>query len=325
MLFAISLGLTIGIANATRPKEVAIPNLVGKTVDEAKQILDENKLKYVEEGQEYNAEYEAGQIISQNPTFVENRKIKQNTEVKVVISLGTETTIVPKLKGLTKEEAETAAKDAKIKLDIEEEISKTVEAGYIIKQEIEEGETVNAGDTVKVYLSIGTGIKQVVVTSVLYKDEATAKQTLESAGLVVEVEYGEDKTRGNGVVLKQSIESGKTVDEGTKITITVNKLVETKSGTISINVKSLTGFKDKTTTIDDEGNEVEKENKPKDIKLKVLVDGKQVASRTVKENSTNEKVSVSGKGTVTIEVWLGEELKKTVDMDLNTTQELVID
>ena len=325
LLFAISLGLTIGIANATRPKEVAIPNLVGKTVDEAKQILDENKLKYVEEGQEYNAEYEAGQIISQNPTFVENRKIKQNTEVKVVISLGTETTIVPKLKGLTKEEAETAAKDAKIKLDIEEEISKTVEAGYIIKQEIEEGETVNAGDTVKVYLSIGTGIKQVVVTSVLYKDEATAKQTLESAGLVVEVEYGEDKTRGNGVVLKQSIESGKTVDEGTKITITVNKLVETKSGTISINVKSLTGFKDKTTTIDDEGNEVEKENKPKDIKLKVLVDGKQVASRTVKENSTNEKVSVSGKGTVTIEVWLGEELKKTVDMDLNTTQELVID
>ena len=87
----------------------------------------------------------------------------------------------------------------------------------------------------------------------------------------------------------------------------------------------MTGFKDKTTTIDDEGNEVEKENKPKDIKLKVLVDGKQVASRTVKENSTNEKVSVSGKGTVTIEVWLGEELKKTVDMDLNTTQELVID
>ena len=325
LLFVISLGSTIAIANARRPKEVAIPNLVGKTVDEAKQILEKNKIKYVEEDSEYNTEYEAGLIISQNPPYVENRKIKQNTEMKVVVSLGTETTTVPKLKGLTKEEAETAAKDAKIKLDIEDEISKTVESGYIIKQEIEEGETVNAGDTVKVYLSIGTGIKQVVVTSVLYKDEATAKQTLESAGLVVEVEYGEDKTRGNGVVLKQSIESGKTVDEGTKITITVNKLAELKNGTITINVKSLTGFKDKITTTDDEENEVEKENKPKDVTLRVTVDGEQVEKTSVKENVTNKSINISGTGTVQIKVYIDDTLKKTVNMDLNKTDKLTIE
>ena len=32
-----AIGLTIGISNATRPKDVEIPNLVGKTVDEAKE------------------------------------------------------------------------------------------------------------------------------------------------------------------------------------------------------------------------------------------------------------------------------------------------
>ena len=48
LLFAISLGGTIGIANATRAKDVAIPDLVGKTTDEAKQILKDSKLKYVE-------------------------------------------------------------------------------------------------------------------------------------------------------------------------------------------------------------------------------------------------------------------------------------
>ena len=79
---------------------------------------------------------------------------------------------------------------------------------------------------------------------VLYKDEETAKQTLQDLGLTVNVEYGEDKTRGNGVVLKQSIESGKTVDEGSTITITVNKLAELKTGTVTINVKSITGFQD---------------------------------------------------------------------------------
>ena len=328
LLFAISLGATIGISNATRPKDVQIPNLVGKTVDEAKQILEENKLIYVEDGTEYSTEYEEGQIISQNPTYVENRNIKQNTEVKVVVSLGTETTTVPKLKGLTKDEAEETAEKSKIKLNIVEETSKTVEAGIIIKQDTDEGETVNAGDTVTVYLSIGTGIKQVAVTSVFGRDEATAKQILESAGLVVQVEYDEDSTKDNGVVLRQSIESGTTVDEGTTIVITVNKLTETKNGTITINLKSLTGYKDKITeTVKNEDGEeetVEKDNTPKDVKLRVTVDGEQVKNSTVKENST-QTVNVSGKGTVQIKVYIDDTLVKTVDMNLNSTTEMTIE
>ena len=333
LLFVITLGLTIGISNARRPKEVAIPNLVGKTVDEAKQILTENKLNYVEDSSEYNTTYPAGQIISQTPNFVDGRKIKQNTDVKVVVSLGTETTIVPKLKGLTKDEAEDAAKSAKIKLEFVDEISKTVEAGVIIKQEKDEGETVNAGDTVKVYVSIGTGIKQVAVVSVLYKDEETAKQTLQDLGLTVNVEYGEDKTRGNGVVLKQSIESGKTVDEGSTITITVNKLAELKTGTVTINVKSITGFQDtyeETTknnnTVAGSTETVKKENKAQDVTLKVTVDGEQVYKNSVKENNTAVKVdNVSGTGRVQIKVYIDDTLKRTVEMDLSNTTTMTIE
>ena len=331
LLFVITLGLTIGISNARRPKEVAIPNLVGKTVDEAKQILTENKLNYVEDSSEYNTTYPAGQIISQTPNFVDGRKIKQNTDVKVVVSLGTETTTVPKLKGLTKDEAEDAAKSSKIKLEFVDEISKTVEAGVIIKQEKDEGETVNAGDTVKVYVSIGTGIKQVAVVSVLYKDEETAKQTLQDLGLTVNVEYGEDKTRGNGVVLKQSIESGKTVDEGSTITITVNKLAELKTGTVTINVKSLTGFKDTyeetiTNTVTGKKETVKKENKAQDVSFKVSVNGKQITrnGETVKENETAKTVSVSGQGTIEIEIVI-DGATKTCTMDLDKTATKTID
>lgn len=330
LLFAISLGGTIGIANATRAKEVAIPNLVGKTVDEAKQILKENKLNYIENSSEYNTQYEEGQIISQDPKFVDGRKIKENTNIKVVLSLGTEKTTVPVLKGLTREEAETVAKDSKVKLEIIEETSKTVGAGVIIKQETEPNTEVNAGDTVKVYVSIGTGIKQVVVSSVLYKEEAVAKQILEEAGLVVAVEYGEDKTRGNGVVLKQSIASGETVDEGTTVTITVNKLVEMKNGTVTINVKALTGFKDKITVIEEdketgEKKEVEKDNKPDDVSFKVTVDGEQITrnSETVKENETAKKVNVSGQGTIQIKVTI-DGATTSYTMDLNKTTEMTI-
>lgn len=307
ILFIISISATIGISNATRPKEVQIPNLVGMSVDEAKALLDKEKIKYVEDSQEYNTEYEAGKIISQNPPYVENRKIKQNTEIKVVISLGTETTKVPKLKGLTKQEAEEAAKEAKIKLEFAEETSKTVEAGVIIKQDIEEGKEVNAGDTVKVSISTGTGIKQVVVSSVLYKEEAEAKKILEQAGLTVVVEYGEDSSRGNGVVMSQSIKSGEKVDEGTSITITVNKLAEVKSVPITVNVKSLlNGNIYETPT---EGEETT-DKKVKEVKLEVKVGSDTIYSQKVKASETAVSVgNAKGTGTTTVKVYIDGVLK----------------
>ena len=149
-----------------------------------------------------------------------------------------------------------------------------------------------------------------------------AKQTLTNLGLNVEVEYDEDTTRSNGVVLKQSIASGETVDEGTTITITVNQLVETKTGTVKLNVKSLTGYKDKITN--DDGEEVP--NTPKNVEIKVTVNGEQVYKEKVSEDKTNIEINnVSGKGTVEIKVYIDDTLTKTVSMDLNKTTSMTIE
>ncbi len=296
LLFVITIGLTIGISNATRPKDVEIPNLVGKTVDEAKDILKQNKLNYVEESQEYNADVPEGQIISQTPPYVQGRRIKENTDIKVVVSKGTETTTVPKLKGLTKEEAQDAADEAKIKLEFQEETSKTVEAGVIIKQEKAEGETVNAGDTIKVYISIGTGIKQVKVVSVVGQDEETAKQTLQDLGLVIEkVNYSKDKSQSNGVVLEQSVSAGTTVDEGSKITLTVNKYDEDKDCTVNVNVSSITGYTKKT---DEDGKEVEAEQ----VTVSMYIDDKEYNAKPTKRDNEKYSTTIKAAGTVSIKV-----------------------
>ena len=309
LLFIITIGLTIGISNATRPKDVEIPNLVGKTVDEVKDILKQNKLNYVEESQEYNTEVPEGQIISQNPPYVQGRRIKENTDVKVVVSKGTETTTVPKLKGLTKEEAEDAADEAKIKLDFQDEISKTVEAGVIIKQEKAEGETVNAGDTIKVYISIGTGIKQVNVVSVVGQDEGTAKKTLQDLGLVVEkVNYSKDKSQTNGVVLEQSISANTEVDEGTKITLTVNKYDEDKDCTVNVNVASMTGYSKKT---DEDGKELE----PEKVTVSVYVDDKEYNTKSTKMDNKEYSATIKAAGTVNIKVVVKDSTGKTLASD----------
>lgn len=80
----------------------------------------------------------------------------------------------------------------------------------------------------KVYVSKGTGIKQVAVPSVVGETEENAKKSLTEKGFEVSVTYEEDTKKSNGEVLKQSLDVGKTVDEGTKIVLTVNKLAEIK-------------------------------------------------------------------------------------------------
>ena len=55
---------------------------------------------------------------------------------------------------------------------------------------------------------------------------ADAKKILEEKKLKVEIVYAEDKKKSDGIVLKQSKEEKTKVDEGTVITITVNKLKE---------------------------------------------------------------------------------------------------
>ena len=241
ILFALSLGGTMLALNLTNPAEVEMPNVVGLSKEEAQQEIEAAKLVFEVEKEEYNSEVPEGYVISQNPTYMEKyNKVKEGSTVSVVISKGQEKTTVPKVVGMTEEEAVAALEEANLKAEIVEETSKTVEEGYVISQETDAETEVNAGDTVIIHVSTGTGIKQVTVVNVVGQDEATAKQTLENLGLVVNVTY-QITTTDNGKVAKQSIEANRTVDEGTTITLTVNQVAETKNLTVNIDIKAITG------------------------------------------------------------------------------------
>lgn len=253
LIFVLTLIITYNvvsiISNANRVKDVYIPNLVGMTSEQAKQTAEDLNVVYEVTGEEFSTEYEAGEVISQDPKYIENYRIKEKSTIRVVISKGTEKTTVPSaLEGKTFEEVETKLKEANLVAEKVEEKSTRVEEGMTIRVEPDEGTEVNAGDTVQVFVSIGTGIPKVTVDNVVGKTEEEAKKTLTDKKLEVNVEYGEDNTKGNGVVLKQSIESGTEVEENTKITITVNKIATLTDGTVNINLKSLTGYKAPTQT-----------------------------------------------------------------------------
>ena len=257
LIFAIAMAGTVFFVNKNRPNQVQIPDLVNDNIEDARKKLDILNLKY-EITEEYNSEKEAGIIISQDPKYQDNYKINDTEVMKLVVSKGSEMTTVPKVVGETEEDATTMIKNAKLNIEVNEEKSEKVEEGIIIRQEPSANEEVEAGSTVKVYVSIGRGIKQVEMVNVVGQDESTAKKALEDLRLKYKINYNETST-DNGKVIKQSIDEGKEVDEGTTVTLTVNKVIATKSVTVSINIKKITNYTpsdDENTTDSNESNTV---------------------------------------------------------------------
>ena len=307
LLFFLAFGGTILVLGMTNPKEVEIPNIVGLTKTEAEQKVKSANLVFEIESEEYNSEVAENHIISQDPKYISSYKVKENTVIKVVISKGTEKTKVPNVKGKEKEEAIQLIENAKLKAEVIEETSKTVKEGYIISQETDPDTEVNAGDTVKIHVSTGTGIKQITMIDVTGKTEADAKKALEDIGLVVNIGYSEDSSKDNGIVLKQAVEVGKVIDEGTTVTITVNKLAEIKTVPIKVNVKSLLDGNITETVKDENGEEIQQ---VKDVQLKVMVGNDTIYSQTVKASETALSVgNAKGTGTTTVKVYIDGVLK----------------
>ena len=327
VLFLLSIFGTNLVMRLTTPKEVDIPNLVGITREEAEKAISDRKLQLGEVKEEYNSEYEKGKVISQDPPYRENYNIKEGTTIKFVVSLGIEETTVPKVVGLKQEEAIKALEDAKLKYEIKEENSKKVEADYVIEQETEAEKTVNAGDKVVIHVSLG--VKKISVPSVLGKSEKDATKALKDVGLKVVTTTDEDSSKDNDTVLKQSVDAGTEVEEGTSVTITINNITQTKNATLTINVKSILGGKYTTETKDtgkkdEEGNPI-KEEKIKDVKVKIVVGSDTVYNENLDPTTTSLVQSISGKGTVTVKIYIDDVLKKQKDINLNETNKLTIE
>ena len=316
LLFFLVFGLSSLIFNAAFPKEVQLPNFVNMTQEEAEQTAEELNLKLVVESEEYSPEVEAGKIISQDPTYQEDYMVKEKSEIKVIISKGTEKTTVPKVEGMTREEAEQALEEAKLKAEVTEENDEEVEAGIVISQEVEPDTEVDAGTVIKIVVSKGSGIVKVKVPSLIGKTEQEAKDLLSSANLEVNVVTDEDESKNDGVVLRQSQDVGTEVEEGTTITITVNKISETKTANFIINVKSITGGYD-----EESGNSTGSTSRKVDIVIKV--DGNTAFSQPgVDMNTATVEADVSGKGSKTVEVILtdenGKEYTRSTKFNFNT-------
>lgn len=322
IVFIASIGITLGVLNSGKPKDILLPNFTNLTLDEAKAKAEEVKLNLNVSEEKYDVQIEEGKIISQDPKYQPNFTVKERSTVNVVVSKGQEIVKVTKLVGKTKDEARKELKDLGLEMEIEEVNSDDVEPGIVIEQDKQEGEEVLAGTKIKLKVSLGIEKVEVPNLTGLSEDEAKVKIT-EAKLKWIRTDKIKDSSKGTGVV-EQNISPKSMVDKNTEILITINEYQKITQGTINIDVAALTGYTPKYKKVED-GKDEDGKTKYKDVlippekvKIKVTVNDEQVTEQEVSEDEKALQVNFDGEGTVRIKVIIDGSTKKTVDMNLNS-------
>ena len=306
LLFVVVFLITkIAIDGGIKSK-VDMPNLVGKTLEEAQNMADDLGLT-LEKTEVASSDVEEGKIVSQDPEYKEG-KIEKGSTIKVNVSKGPEQNELPKLEGMKIEDARNTAEALGITLKEETENSDTVEAGVIIKQDTAVGTLVKSGDTVIVHVS--SGVEKVKVPTVVGMDEGTAVATLKNAGLNPKVTYESNEEKEDGKVISQSIDENTETAKNSEITIVVNKIVkEQKTVNVIVDVKSIVGSSSSqnTNTSKNETTEI-----ADTVNVTISIDGvEKTQNKASITDSSFEAYSYTSTGTHEITVKVGSSYTRT--------------
>ena len=138
---------------------VTVPDLVGKTEEEASALLEEEKLGKQMMGEE-NSTQEKGRISSQD--IPAGTKVEQYTTLKYYISKGQQEITVPDVSGQTGVDAQQTLEDLGLTVTVQKEYSEAddsgwplTEPGYVMTVSPEAGTSMTAGGSVTLTVSRG--------------------------------------------------------------------------------------------------------------------------------------------------------------------------
>lgn len=217
-------GSSINLTVSQGTQEIEVPDLTGKTADEAKKLLQANGLKFKAGAAEYSDTVDKDLVVRQNVEA--GSKVAKDTVVTYYLSLGSEGSSVPNVVGQTRSAATTTLNNAGFYVTYDEQYSDSVAEGVVISQTPESGSKLKADSTVNIVVSKGKESKAVSVPNVVGQSEGAATTTLSNSGFQVTTEYQASTSVSAGSVISQTPSSGSELDPGK----TVHLVISTGSG-----------------------------------------------------------------------------------------------
>ncbi|MFH1736766.1 MAG: Stk1 family PASTA domain-containing Ser/Thr kinase, partial [Actinomycetota bacterium] len=211
-------GGTVNVVMSRGLETVKTPNLTGKGVDEAEDILKKAGLGlgHVDEG--YSDTVAADKIMAQSPKAA--AKIEKGATVDVTISKGPETVEVPDVVNNTVDAATSILQNAGFKVGRFDDYSESIDKDHIIKQSPVSGDKAKKGSTVTITVSKGSS--KVTLTNLEGMTQSAAAAWLTSNELLssVTTAAGPPGTV-SGNVWDQNPANGTVVNRGSTVALWV--------------------------------------------------------------------------------------------------------
>ena len=213
------------------PATVEIPNVVGKTVAEAKETLKKANFEIGEEKTEASENIEEGKIIRTDPDAGTGRK--EGTKINLVVSSGKQSFQIGNYIGKKSTDVIADLKQKKVPenlIKIEEEESNDSEVGTVLRQTPPAGTTYDLTKASAITLTVAKKVTSVPMPSYIGSSlEFTKNNLIQIVGVkeanieVVEVSAAPIGT-AEGTVLEQNPKVGEKVDlNKTRIKISIYK------------------------------------------------------------------------------------------------------
>ena len=214
-----------GINNNPAAQSYKVPDVLGKTVEEAQQMEGIKGVFQIEvAGSKADSNYQPGQIIEQDPKSGHVRK--NNLKITVWICAKEETNLMVNVLGEDVQDAKVELTNLNLNLNVQirEVYSDEYAAGKVISSTPADGESIKKGDSILLTVSKGPETKPVTVQNYAGLSVDDAALQAENAGLTVGAhQYEYDATVPEGSVIRQSLAPKTEVAPGTEIVFTVSK------------------------------------------------------------------------------------------------------
>lgn len=208
---------TVGVVLSRGLQTVKVPDLVGKTVDEADAVLKSAGLSVGKIERIYSDEPE-DTVIRQSPK--PGAKVEKGSAVDITLSQGTQLVRVPDVAGRTATEASLILENAGFKVSRVDDFSDTVAKDYIIRQTPAAGEKVPKGSGITIAVSKGS--RQVQLIDLRGKTRNDAESWITSHELTANTVVKTNPAVPVGQVYDQNPTPGTMVDKGSTVTIYVS-------------------------------------------------------------------------------------------------------
>ena len=213
------------------PATIAIPDVAGQTVAEAKETLKKANFEIGEEKSEASEKVEEGRIIRTDPDAGTGRK--EGTKINLVVSSGKQSFQLSNYIGRKSTDVIAELKQKKVPenlIKIEEEESSESEAGTVLRQSPAAGTTYDLSKASTITLTVAKKVTSVAMPSYIGSSlEFTKNNLVQIVGIkeanieVVEVSTAPDGT-AEGTVVEQSPKAGEKVDlTKTRVKISIYK------------------------------------------------------------------------------------------------------